>query len=217
RLRPCVLSRCRSSPLRPFPNLNGREVSSMEARGADSKRSTRWRRFGLAAIGVGIIGLSLLFTLFHSKKTLPPIRAVHAFPNLKVSLPVIFTNAGDGTNRIFVGSQLGVIHVFPNDQKVSETKIFLDIEKQVTCEGEEGLLGLAFHPNYQDTGEFFVYYTTAEVSNMSVLSRFRVSDDDPDAADASSETEIMRIKQPYGNHNGGTLAFGPDGYGNQYD
>lgn len=144
-----------------------------------------------------------------------PYVAERAYPNLRIPRPVIFEHAGDDSDRIFVGSQYGTIHVFPNDQDVSQTKVFLDIESQVEYkdrENEEGLLGLAFHPNYRQNGEFFVYYTTTDAPHTSVISRFRVSPDDPDRADPASEEEILRIPQPAWNHNGGTLVFGPDGY-----
>jgi glucose/arabinose dehydrogenase len=129
--------------------------------------------------------------------------------------PIVVTHAGDGSDRIFVATQHGTIHVFPNDQEATESKIFLNIRKQVRYsdkENEEGFLGLAFHPRYRETGEFFVYYTAREMPRASVISRFRVSRDDPNIADPSSEEELLRIPQPYWNHNGGTLAFGPDGY-----
>lgn len=138
-----------------------------------------------------------------------------AYPNFRLRRPVLFLNAGDGSDRIFVAAQQGVVHVFPNDQQVKRTEIFLDIEHQVVYkdrENEEGFLGLAFHPNYKQNGEFFVYYTTTDAPHTSVISRFRVSREDPNKADPASEEEILRIKQPYWNHNGGTLVFGPDGY-----
>ena len=97
-------------------------------------------------------------------------------------------------------------------------KTFLDIRDRVQYddkENEEGFLGLAFHPKYKENGEFFVYYTakpTPENPHLSVISRFRVSKDDPNRADPKSEEVIMTIKQPYWNHNGGTIVFGPDGY-----
>lgn len=144
-----------------------------------------------------------------------PYESERAFPHLRIPRPVIFTNAGDGSDRIFVGSQYGIIHVFPNDQQVKKTEIFLDIESKVEYkdrENEEGLLGLAFHPNFRKNGEFFVYYTTSDTPNTSVISRFRVSSDNPNVADPNSEEELLRVKQPRWNHNGGTVIFGPDGY-----
>ena len=143
------------------------------------------------------------------------LKGERAFPNLRFRMPVNFTHAGDGSNRIFVGDQWGVIHVFPNDQKVKKTTKFLDFEKKVVYkpkQNEEGFLGLAFHPKYKTNGQFFVYYTTRDAPQTSVISRFRVSKDDPNKADPDSEQELMRIKEPFWNHNGGTIAFGPDGY-----
>jgi len=144
-----------------------------------------------------------------------PVTIERAFPNLEFDRPIVLTHAGDGTNRVFIASQLGKIHVLPDDQQARSTELFLDIQSRVVYkdpENEEGFLGLAFHPRYADNGEFYVYYTTTDAPHTSVISRFRVSRDDPNRADPDSEEELMRIKQPFWNHNGGTLAFGPDGY-----
>ncbi len=149
---------------------------------------------------------------------LPDVVIERAFPNIKITRPVIFTHAGDGSNRLFVVTQQGIVHVFPNRQDVTQEEVqtFLDINRKVVYkdnQNEEGLLGLAFHPKYKENGEFFLYYTSAEAPpHTSVISRFRVSKDDPNRADPQSEEEILRIPQPYWNHNGGTLVFGPDGY-----
>lgn len=137
-----------------------------------------------------------------------------AFPELSFERPLIVTHANDGTDRIFVAEQEGVIKVFPNDQEVEEAEVFLDINDQVVYRdnrNEEGLLGLAFHPDYKENGHFYLYYTTADADLTSVVTRFTVSSDDPGRAGPNSEVELLRIKQPYWNHNGGTLAFGPDG------
>jgi glucose/arabinose dehydrogenase len=144
-----------------------------------------------------------------------PIRTERAFPEISFSRPIVLTHAGDGSNRVFVASQLGEIQVFANDPTAKRAKVFLDIRKRVTykdSQNEEGFLGLAFHPRYKTNGQFFVYYTTSEVPQTSVISRFHVSATDPDKADPASEEELLRIKQPFWNHNGGNLAFGPDGY-----
>ena len=144
-----------------------------------------------------------------------PIGVEDAFPEVRIPRPVVLTHAGDGSRRIFVGSQLGEIHVFPKDTKTEDTEIFLDLRSKVVfqeIEDEEGLLGLAFHPKFKENGQFFVYYTTTAAPHTSVISRFRVSSAEPDRADPQSEEEILRIAQPFWNHNGGTLAFGPDGY-----
>lgn len=129
--------------------------------------------------------------------------------------PLVLTHAGDGGNRIFVATQRGVIHVFPNDQKATKTRVFLDIQDRVKYNdntNEEGFLGLAFHPNYKKNGEFFAFYTTKKAGLTNILARFRVSRDDPNRADPASEEEILRITKPFWNHDGGTLCFGPDGY-----
>ncbi|MEZ6059195.1 MAG: PQQ-dependent sugar dehydrogenase [Planctomycetaceae bacterium] len=138
-----------------------------------------------------------------------------AFENLIFERPIVVTHAGDGTNRLFVAEQEGTIKVIPGDQDVEEADVFLNIRKKVVYkdnQNEEGLLGFAFHPKYSQNGEFFLYYTTTDAEHTSVISRFRVSKDDPNKADPASEEEIMRIPQPFWNHNGGTIVFGPDGY-----
>lgn len=129
--------------------------------------------------------------------------------------PLVLTHAGDGSNRNFVAIQQGTIHVFPNDPNADKTKIFLDITKQVFYsdgENEQGLLGLAFHPQYKKNGEFFAFYTLRKDKTTNVLSRFKVSKDDPDKADPASEEVLFKIKRPFWNHDGGTICFGPDGY-----
>ncbi len=145
-----------------------------------------------------------------------PLTVERAFKELGTEIlrPIELTHAGDGTNRVFIASQLGKIYVMPNDQNVTEAKVFLDLTDRVVYkkhENEEGLLGMAFHPNYETNGQLIVYYTTKSARHTSVVSRFRVSDD-PNQATRDSEEEILRIKQPFWNHNGGTVIFGPDGY-----
>ncbi len=137
------------------------------------------------------------------------------FPEVQIKRPIVVTHANDGSDRVFVASQLGRIHVLKNDEEAEESETFLDIENQVVYidkKNEEGLLGLAFHPKYKENGQFFVYYTTTSAPHVSVISRFTVSKDNPNKADASSEEEVLRIPQPYWNHNGGRICFGPDGY-----
>ena len=127
--------------------------------------------------------------------------------------PMLLTHAGDGSNRIFVPMQQGVVHVFKPDS--TETKVFLDLSEKVHYfekKNEEGFLGLAFHPRYKENGEFFVQYSTKEVPFTTILSRFRVSKDDPNKADPASEEELLRVTHPAWNHKAGTLCFGPDGY-----
>ncbi|SMD44461.1 Glucose / Sorbosone dehydrogenase [Aquiflexum balticum DSM 16537] len=138
-----------------------------------------------------------------------PIILKEAFPNLTFNRPVDFQHAGD---RIFIVEQRGLISVFQNDIEVEEKSVFLNIESRVNDQGnEEGLLGLAFHPDYENNGFFFVNYTAAS-PRRTVVSRFQVSASDPNRADENSELVILEIPQPFSNHNGGQLSFGPDGY-----
>ena len=121
--------------------------------------------------------------------------------------PIGLTNAGDGSGRLFVVEQSGVIRVIRDNDLLPEP--FLDISGQVSCCGERGLLGLAFHPEYNHNGHFFVNYT--DINNDTVIARFHVSDE-VDQANPSSEVKLLIAEQPFNNHNGGSLAFGPDGY-----
>ncbi len=139
----------------------------------------------------------------------------NAFPNLLFNRPVHLTNAGDGTGRLFVVGKLGSIVVLPNDPSVTsgQVKVFLDIKSRVDAgPNEAGLLSVAFHPDYKNNGRLFVNYTGNNNGQLSTfISRFDVTSD-PDKADASSEQVLMVFPQPFGNHNGGQIAFGPDGY-----
>ncbi len=145
-----------------------------------------------------------------------PIGVTDAFPGVRIARPVVVTHAGDASNRLFVGSQFGVIHVFPNDAATERTSVFLDIRSKVAykeIENEKGFLGLAFHPQYATNGRFFVDYTAQENEKLtSVIAEYRVSRINANQAVPQSERVILRIEQPYWNHNGGTLTFGPDGY-----
>ena len=128
--------------------------------------------------------------------------------------PMVLTHAGDSTQRTFVALQHGQIHIVPKADS-AKSELFLDIQSKVLykdTENEQGLLGLAFHPKYKTNGEFFVFYTDKTKKLENVVSRFRVSKDDPNKADPKSEEELLRISHKDWNHNGGTLAFGPDGF-----
>jgi len=132
--------------------------------------------------------------------------------------PVVLTHAGDGSNRLFVGDQIGKIYVIQDDTLLSEP--FLDITENLvsldTTYDERGLLGLVFHPDYETNGQFYVYYSAPKdgegINHESRLSRFLVSSENPNKADPTSETILFRLDQPEANHNGGQLVFGPDGY-----
>jgi glucose/arabinose dehydrogenase len=133
-----------------------------------------------------------------------------SFAKLTFDMPVELTAADDGTNRLFVVEQKGIIRVFQNNDNVSDAPVFLDIQKRVESGGEKGLLGLAFHPLYEGNGYFYVNYTKSSPLET-IVSRFKVTSN-PNVADAASETILLRFAQPYGNHNGGKIAFGNDGY-----
>lgn len=134
-----------------------------------------------------------------------------AFPNLTFEQPVDIQSPDDGTNRLFVLSQPGIIYAFDNDKDVKEKKVFLDIRNKVLFGGEQGLLGLVFHPNYQQNGYFYLDYTTNN-PRRTVISRFQVSQNDVNKAESESEFILLEVEQPYSNHNGGQISFGPDGY-----
>jgi len=126
-----------------------------------------------------------------------------------LNLPVDIQNAGDGSGRLFIVEKGGDIRILQNGQLLS--KPFLDIRGRVySSDTEQGLLGLAFHPNYASNGEFFVNYI--DLNGNTVIARFHVSASDPNLADPTTEVDLLHVNQPYANHNGGGLAFGPDGY-----
>ena len=134
-----------------------------------------------------------------------------AFPALAFLRPLHLTFPPDGTDRLFVTLQAGRIMVFENDEEVSTAQEFLDIRERVNDRGnEEGLLGLAFDPEYRRNGYFYVYYSAGD-PRRSVVSRFSVSEEDPEKADPASEMPILQVRQPFANHNGGQILFGPDG------
>jgi glucose/arabinose dehydrogenase len=121
--------------------------------------------------------------------------------------PVHIANTGDGSDRLFVVQQGGEIRVVENGALLPTP--FLDISGRVSSGGEQGLLSMAFPPNYASKGYFYVNYT--DINGDTVVSRYRLSGD-RNVADPNSEEIILAIEQPFDNHNGGQLAFGPDGY-----
>ena len=129
--------------------------------------------------------------------------------------PILLTNAKDGTNRLFVAEQPGVIRVA--QPGASSATVFMDINARVLDGGERGLLGLAFHPQYSTNGRFFVYYTRdsaipADDGDI-VISEFHVSAGNMNVGDPNSEIILLTIEHSLNsNHNGGMLEFGPDGY-----
>ena len=150
--------------------------------------------------------------------TPPPPDTVTAFPDPSdyrwslaaqgFELPVGIANAADSSNRLFILERRGVIKIL-QDGRITP-KPFLNIEDRAgSAVSEQGLLGLAFHPRYEENGYFWVNYT--DKSGRTIISRFQVSADS-NIADPGTETRYLVLPQPYANHNGGDLAFGPDGY-----
>jgi len=134
-----------------------------------------------------------------------------AFPNLTFSKPVGIYPDPTGGNRLFVIEQDGKVKVFNNIENVDVSTVFLDISNQVVSGGEQGLLGLAFHPNFNQTPYVYVNFISANPLRT-VITRFTVSPSNPDIADPNTMMIIMEYNQPFSNHNGGQLAFGPDGF-----
>ncbi len=123
------------------------------------------------------------------------------------STPINLQNAGD--ERLFVVEQAGRIKILNPDATVNGTP-FLDITGIISSGGERGLLGLAFHPDYANNGYFYVDYSNTAGNNQ--ISRFSVDPNNPNIADPNSELQLITITQPFSNHNGGCIVFGPDGY-----
>jgi glucose/arabinose dehydrogenase len=147
--------------------------------------------------------LSTAFLTTAPARAQPPVRLVSLVSGLEA--PTSITHAGDG--RLFLTLQDGRVLIWDGQQLLPAP--FLDISDRVASEGERGLFSIAFHPAYASNGYFFAYYTG--FAGTVVISRFEVSAD-PDRALAGSEAKLLEISQPFGNHNGGQLQFGPDGY-----
>ncbi|HPQ40224.1 MAG TPA: PQQ-dependent sugar dehydrogenase, partial [bacterium] len=157
--------------------------------------------------------LSLIFLLVTGAVLTAPVEHIRASDvelvpfTSGLSAPTSIQNAGD--SRLMIAEKTGRIRIVLDDGTLISTP-FLDITDRVGSGGnEQGLLGIAFHPNYSLNGYFYVNYT--DTSGDTVVSRFTVTSD-PDLADPGSESIILSISQPYTNHNGGDLAFGPDGF-----
>jgi glucose/arabinose dehydrogenase len=124
-----------------------------------------------------------------------------------LSSPLLVTHAGDDSGRLFVVEQTGKVRIIKDGTLVSTA--FIDISRSVSDGGEQGLLGLAFHPGYKTNGKLYLSYT--DLKGTSVIREYRVSSN-PDRVDGASGRTLLRVAQPYANHNGGHIAFGPDGF-----
>ncbi|MFT2007473.1 PQQ-dependent sugar dehydrogenase [Pontibacter sp. 13R65] len=150
--------------------------------------------------------LLLTFTASAQYQLQEDVYPALSFTNLVELVP----DHPDG-DQLYAVTQAGVIYAFPEDPaQATASTVLLDITQRVTSGGERGLLGLAFHPDYPDNGFFYVNYTTGDLESR--ISRFSRSTQNPMVADPASERVLLTFDQPFNNHNGGKLAFGPDGY-----
>src|SRR5271154_6412452 len=193
------------------------------------------------SIATQIFCLLTFFAAIAGAQSLPKIELKQVFPNLKMPprpdwlsesiadvRPVWMSEAPDGSGRFFVVVQTGHIYIVKKGSDGSDAKEFLNIEdRKPTVDNEDGLLSLAFHPGFKTNGLFYIYYnqknTQADIDRLknglpvafpirSIISEFKVSANDPDKADLTSERVVFEVLQPFGNHKGGEIAFGPDGY-----
>ncbi|XAM00874.1 PQQ-dependent sugar dehydrogenase [Phycisphaeraceae bacterium D3-23] len=152
-----------------------------------------------------------------------PLAAQHgvatdvAFENLRFDRPLYLCHPGDGTDRVVVAEQSGRVFIFDNDPGAEQDDMHIMIDlRDITIapghrgQNEEGLLGVAFHPDFAENGQVFLHYSAAR-PKRNVLSRFTVMDDG-ETIDPESEDVILEQRQPFWNHNGGMIDFGPDGY-----
>ena len=150
-----------------------------------------------------------------AKKSLPALKSRVAFPQLRFDRPIALASPDDGTNLLYVAEQhTAMIWSFPNQRATADKKRFAQLRDPINKGNEEGLLGLAFHLKYRENKQFYIYYSANDSgSRHSVVSRFLASSSDLRFADPASEGRIwVSAQYPFENHNGGTIAFGPDGY-----
>jgi glucose/arabinose dehydrogenase len=192
----------------------------------------RYRRSAIRALGaralLAAIGVAFTIQGSHAiaqtKKarakraegaTLPKLTTAVAFPKLRFDRPVAMAYPKDESNLLFVVEQHAKkIWSFPNERSTTDKQLFLELPDPIHRGNEEGLLGLAFHPKFKENKSFFVYYSADDQGKRhSVVSRFKATSDNPRTADPKSEERIwVSAEDPFENHNGGTIEFGPDGF-----
>lgn len=168
--------------------------------------------------GARLFAVGLFFALFHCAAASASALDDVQFENVVTGVPGVLAirHAGDGSGRLFLATQSGQIRVLDAGGSLLPTP-FLNIGSGGTAPplgfvqgGERGLLGLAFHPQYASNGRFYINYTDG--NGDTVVARYQVSAGNPNLADAGSAQVILRVYQPFSNHNGGDIHFGPDGY-----
>jgi glucose/arabinose dehydrogenase len=174
-------------------------------------------------LGFGKIGCLLALAVSASAQPLPKIQLQPVFTNLTIDRPVWMAEPPDGSGRMFVVAQAGTIFIVKKGGDGGAAKEFFNIEdRHPYFDNEDGLMSIAFHPGFKTNGLFYVYYNQQNPTNQhtrplnypyrSVVSEFKVSAADPDKADLASERILLEVQQPFPNHKGGEVAFGPDGY-----
>lgn len=169
------------------------------------------------------IACALVLAFSTMAQPLPKIALQPVFTKLNVDRPVWLGEAPDGSGRLFVVAQAGSIYIIKKGSDGAHAKNFFNIEsRQPYFDNEDGLMSIAFHPGFKTNGLFYVYYNQKSPNDeheppqsypfRSIVSEFKVSATNQDQADLASERILLSVPQPYGNHKGGEVAFGPDGY-----
>jgi quinoprotein glucose dehydrogenase len=154
--------------------------------------------------------LLIVFTLAGRLGAFPTVRLSKPFPKLSFKQPTFLTSASDQSGRLYVLEQAGKVLVFPN-RPDAQASVFLDLSSKIRLSEEEGLLSLAFHPDYKRNHVFFAIYSLRDAEpHRTVLARFKAPDSGP--VDLATEEDLLEVEKLYENHNGSTLAFGPDGF-----
>lgn len=164
-------------------------------------------------------GNTSMFYRVKGRPASPPLEISFDIVASGLTSPVMATHAGDGSGRLFVVQQTGEILIIDDSGTLLPTP-FLDVSSAMVSINsgydERGLLGLAFHPDYENNGRFFVHYSAppsdGSHNNLTTIAEYSVSGADSNVADSASAQILLQVPQPQANHAGGTLTFGPDGY-----
>src|SRR5579863_2196650 len=164
-----------------------------------------------------LLAIAGLWSCIPARAELPKVKLEQVYPGLHLDRPLLMQEAPDGSGRMFFMEQTGIIRIAHKGSDGTNSKVFLTIangELYDESENEKGLLGFTFHPKFKDNGKIYVYYTlpTPDGHIATCTSEYTVSKQDPDVADPASERRLLIIQRPRWNHEGGCLAFGPDGY-----
>ena len=169
-------------------------------------------QFNSCWISGATVALAAALSPLIAAEPLPTVELRDAYPALKFDRPLWMEEAPDASKRSFVIEQAGKVWRLPKDRNGADKNLFLDIsDRKPFVQNEEGLLAFAFHPQFKENGKFYIYYTQ-QGPKRNILSEVQVSKSDPNQADLATERILLEIQQPYWNHDGSTVTFGPDGY-----